>query len=488
MARGLARSGGRVTRMLWTVIRVEWLSLVRERAVWAVLALFALAVGYGALGGGLFVRGERRAIEAVALEESTRVTRLREELAAIAAGSAQVRHAADPRSPLIVGRELGRRAATLPPGPLAPVSIGQRDLLPHTMFVTTQARLADEGADADGSSPTRRMSGAFDPAFVFVFLLPLVIIALTYDLLAGERERGTLELVLSQPVSLATFVLGKALQRAGLLVFTVLALGLLGAALAGGDLTAEGGPLRAGLFAGLLAAYSIFWFSAAVFVNAWGRSSAGNALSLVGLWLGLVVVVPGLVSVAVDAVHPPPSRVTLVNLAREAASEAEAQATAIEGDHGKDPARAGDRSARRAVEVQEDLARRVQPVVEAFGEQLSRQQGLVDRLRFVSPAIVLHEGLNEVAGSGVARHRHFAEQVGRFHEEHKQFFFERVRRGAELSPADYDAMPRFEHREEPAGAVAGRVGMGLLGLLAPSAGLILLAIVGLRRSIGARPR
>ncbi|NUQ74028.1 MAG: hypothetical protein HUU21_10775, partial [Polyangiaceae bacterium] len=57
-------------RMLWTVIRVEWLSLVRERAAWAILALFALAVGYGALGGGLFVRAERRAVEATRLEES----------------------------------------------------------------------------------------------------------------------------------------------------------------------------------------------------------------------------------------------------------------------------------------------------------------------------------------------------------------------------------------------------------------------------------
>jgi ABC-2 type transport system permease protein len=466
-------------RALWSVIRVEWLSLIRERAAWAVLGLFALAVGYGALGGGLFVQAERRAIEAIALEETARFARLREEVLAIAAG-AEVRHVADPRSPLLVGRELGRRAATLPPGPLAPVSIGQRDLLPHTVFVTAQARLADEGDDG-GSSPTRRMAGAFDLAFVWVFLLPLVIIALTYDLLAGERERGTLELVLSQPVSLAAFVLGKALQRAGFLVLVVLALGLLGPALGGGRLLAEGGPLRVALYAGLLVAYSVFWFAAAVVVNAWGRTSAGNALSLVGLWLGLVVVVPGLVSVAVDAIHPPPSRVTLVNLAREAASEAESRATAIEGDHGRDAARAGDRTARRAIEVQEDLERRVQPVVEAFGEQLSRQQALVDRLRFVSPAIVLHEGLNEVAGSGVARHRHFAEQVDRFHEEHKRFFFDRIRRGAELGQADYDAMPRFEHREEPASAVAGRVGKGVLGLLLPAAGLLILAVAGLRR-------
>ena len=468
--------------MLWTVIRVEWRSLARERAVWAVLALFAVLVAYGALGGGQHARAERQAIDAALDEEASRIAHLREELSAIAAG-APVRHASDPRSALIVGRDLGRRAATLPPGALASVSIGQRDLLPHTIHVTTQARLAD-GADADAGSPTRRMSGAFDLAFVFVFLLPLVILALTYDLLAGERERGTLGLVLSQPISLSTFILGKAAQRAALLIAVVLSLGLLGPALSGGGLSGESAPVRVALYAGLLVAYSAFWFAAAVAVNAWGRSSAGNALALVGLWLGLVVVIPGLVSVAIDAVHPAPSRVELVNLARAAASEAEAQASAIEGDHGEDRARVGsDRSARRAVDVQEDLERRVQPVVDAFRDQLSRQQRLVDRARFLSPAIVLHEGLNEVAGSGVARHQRFSEQVDAFHEAHKRFFFDRIRRGADLAPADYDAMPRFTYVEEPPASLARRVGAGLLGLALPAAALLALALAGLRRPV-----
>lgn len=476
--------------MLWTVVRVEWRSALRERAVWAVVALFAVLVGYGAVGGAGAAAADRRAIDAAQREEAARFEHLREELAAIAAGG-PVTHAADPRSASIVGRDLGRRAAALPPGPLAAVSVGQRDLLPQAVQVTTQARLA-EGGDGDGGSPARRMAGAFDLAFVFVFLLPLVIIALTYDLVAGERERGTLDLVLSQPVSLATFVMGKALQRAALVLCVVLSLGLLAPAIASGGLSGEGGALRVALYAGLLTAYSAFWFAAAAVVNAIGRSSAGNALALVGLWLGLVVIVPGLVSVGVDAVHPAPSRVELVNLARAAASEAEAQVSAIEGDHGSDEARAAPapsaaspggaaRTARRAVEVQEDLERRVQPVVDAFRQQLARQQRLVDRLRFLSPAIVMHEGLNEVAGSGVARHQHWSEQVERFHEEHKRFFFDRTLRGAELGPADYDAMPRFRYREEPPGGLALRVGAGLLGLALPAAALLAFAVMRLRR-------
>jgi ABC-2 type transport system permease protein len=452
--------------------------MVRERAAWALMAAFAAMLLYAALGAGLLVRSDRRALDETLREEAARIGSLRAEVVAIA-GGAPVRHVADPRSPHLVGRELGRRAATLPPGPLAPVSVGQRDLLPHTVQVTSHALLA-EADEGDGASPARRAAGPFDPAFVFVFLLPLVIIGLAYDICAGERERGTLGLVLSQPLSLSTFVLGKALQRGLLSVSVVLLLGLAAPVLVGGTLAGEGAAMRVFLYAALLIAYTVFWFTAAVAVNAWGRSSSGNALTLVGLWLAVVVVVPGLTSVAVDVLHPMPSRVELVNLARSAASEAEAQVSAIEGDHGA-AVGAGDRSERRAVEVQRDLERRVQPVLDAFRDQLGRQQRLVDRLRFLSPAILLHEGLNDVAGSGVGRHQHFSAQVDGFHAAYKEFVFDRIQRGVQLTPADYDVLPRFEYREEPSAVLAARVGVGLLGLLGPAAALVALALAGLRR-------
>lgn len=466
---------------LRTVMRVEWRSLVRERAVWLVVALFAGLVAYAAVAGGSQVRSERAAIEAARREEAARLEQLGASLRGLPAG-AEARSGADPRDPHVVGREIGRRAAILPPGPLAPVAIGQRDVMPHTVHVTSEARLAAGAADADLGSPTRQTSGPFDLAFVIVYLLPLVIIALTFDLLAGERERGTLALVLSQPVSLRSFVLGKALLRAACLLGLVVPMVVAAPLLAGGAAAGGGLLVRLGLFGALLIAYSAFWFAAALAVDAWGRSAAGNALALVGVWLALVVIVPGLVSVGVNALHPPPSRVELVQLTRSAAREAEAQLSAIEGDHGERPADAYGKSVRRGVEVQEELERRVQPVVDAFGVQLARQQGLVDRLRFLSPAIVAHEGLNDVSGSGVARYQHFAAQVDVFHRAHKAFFFDRIRRAAPLDAADFESLPAFDYREQPTADLGARVGAGIVGLLVPALALLGLAIAGLRRA------
>jgi Domain of unknown function (DUF3526) len=59
--------------------------------------------------------------------------------------------------------------------------------------------------------------------------------------------------------------------------------------------------------------------------------------------------------------------------------------------------------------TQEETERLIQPVVDHFDRQVIGQQSLVDRFRFLSPAIVTQAALNDVAGASVARYRHFLE-------------------------------------------------------------------------------
>jgi ABC-2 type transport system permease protein len=463
--------------MLRTVYRLEWRNAWRDTASRAVVAVLVLLVVYAAVGGSRVVSIERDALTTAQRDDVARMTELRRELKTIA-GGAEVKNVADPRNALQVGRELAPRIAALPPGPLAVIAVGQRDVLPTIIELTTKTRLDGVGHD-DGASPLKQSNGPFDLAFVFVFLLPLIVIALSYDLLSGERERGTLSLVLSQPITLMTFVLGKGLQRAALLLLLVLVLGLLAPMASGANMTVSGGPLRMLLYLSLLGLYSMFWLALAVLVNSWGRSSAANALTLVGFWLALLVVLPGLASVAVDAIYPSPSRVELVNLARAAASDAESRTTAVEGDHGK-PAET--LSARRAIDMQAALDKQLEPVLMRFREQHRRQQAMVDKLRFLSPAIVLNEGLSDIAGSSVGRHQHFSAQVDVFHTQMKRFFAERVQRGTPLTSDDYDAMPQFVYEEPPDKELAQRVGASLLALALAAAALLALAAARLRTS------
>ena len=69
-------------------------------------------------------------------------------------------------------------------------------------------------ATTEIENPNRLLAGRFDLAFVIVFLYPLLILTLSYNMLSAEQEQGTLALTLSQPVSLRTLVSGKVLLRA----------------------------------------------------------------------------------------------------------------------------------------------------------------------------------------------------------------------------------------------------------------------------------
>jgi ABC-2 type transport system permease protein len=86
----------------------------------------------------------------------------------------------------------------LPPAPLATFAIGDRDLRPLRL---SHHHARGRPYNPDPENPLHAATGWFDIAFVVTFLLPLMVFAFGYDVLSGERERGTLALVLAQPIT-----------------------------------------------------------------------------------------------------------------------------------------------------------------------------------------------------------------------------------------------------------------------------------------------
>ncbi|MBL8739859.1 MAG: ABC transporter permease subunit, partial [Myxococcales bacterium] len=170
--------------MLAVVMRVEWRSLRRERSFWLIAMALAAAIGFAALGTRLEIRAEAARAALIAQQAASHHSELAEQAHAIEQGAA-LRPSTDPTSPLAVGRELAR-PAQLPLAPLSPLAVGQRDVLPESVMLTTRARTV-HASEGETLSPAERASGPFDLSFVLVFLLPLVIIATTFDLLSSER-------------------------------------------------------------------------------------------------------------------------------------------------------------------------------------------------------------------------------------------------------------------------------------------------------------
>lgn len=472
--------------MLTRIMKHDWRTLRADRTVWAVGALLGVTIAYGAWNGAAWVRFQQETLAAAAEEESARLAGVKSGIAAAAAGSLKVSPFADPRLPGPVGRTLGVRYAMLPPAPLAPLAIGQSDLYPYYFKVNTQSRESFLNND-EIEHPVHLLSGRFDLAFVILYLYPLVILALTYNLISAEKESGTLAMTLSQPVSLAALVTGKVAARFAFVLALATVLSLAGILLGGADLAAEGAGVRMLLWIGVVAGYGAFWFAAGVAVNAMGWSSSTNAMAGAGIWLGLVLLAPSLLNVAVKAAHPVPSRVELINAMRVAGGEASAQGSKLLAryleDHpeltGADPAKADFNAL--SIATQDAVERQVQPLLAEFDRRLDQQQSLIDRYRFLSPAIAAQAALYEIAGTSTARYKHFLGLADEYHRAWRAYFYPRILSRAAFEPADVDALPQFRFREESPDAVTARVAGALPPLVVPAAVAAALAWWAVRR-------
>jgi ABC-2 type transport system permease protein len=467
------------------IVRHEWRNLVADRTLGWVAALFAVIVGYGVWNGAAWARSQQREAREARAAYDKRIAELRAELQKPPLPVADP-FAPDPRAARTVGSV--RQDAFLPPTPLAALSVGQADVLPGKVGVSVWTARRMLTRNYEVQNPLNLLAGRFDLAFAVVYLFPLLILALSYNLLSAERDQGTLALLLSQPVALATFVWGKVASRFLVVVALGLGLSLLGILLAGAELGRPGAWPRLGLWVVVVLLYGAFWFSVAVLVSAFGRSSPANAVALAAAWLALVIVVPSLVGLAASSIHPVPSRALLVHAMRQASNEADQKGSKLLEKYFQDhpelvPGGKPDFTdfTTRYLTTEQEIDAAVAPVLERYDRALLAQQAFVSRLRALSPAISVQEALNDIAGTGLARHRLFLDQAWAFTRATKDFFVPRIFRKETLGVADYDALPQFAFAEEPAGAVARRVAPGLAWTLAPTLLLGWLGMSALRR-------
>ncbi len=466
------------------IVAHELRIMARSGALWFILALLVIATCFAAWSGARSVsRQVTGATDAASYEAGLR-DRMRRETAEYearinATGGdyefATVRHAPGEGPPQgtnagAVGSETAVYIA-LPPTGLAALSVGQSDLQLDYLPITMGGTLAMT-RNAELENPVNLLAGPFDISFVVIVLLPIVILSITYDLLAGERERGTLAMVLSHPVSLRKFIGSKLVARAAVVLTLAIGCGLLAVIAVGTQLEAAETWLRFGLWSVLAVLYSMFWFALATLVNLYGRNSAANGTIMAGTWLVLVVIVPILISLLATTIYPAPSRMDLAVAAREAQTAAEKDMNkaldAFYAEH-LEAVPAGDERAMDFMTLGQASANNIDkalvPLYEDFRTRLDRQQGMVRRFQFLSPAVMMQLALNEISGTSRDRHEDFLRQAAAFRGEWKSYFAGRFLRRDPLRPEDYAGFPAFHYRPEPIGAMLLRLAPSMLGLL-----------------------
>ncbi|MFO1125252.1 MAG: DUF3526 domain-containing protein [Methylocystis sp.] len=472
-------------------LRFETRMMRRDGAVWFALLVLAGVTLFALAMGSARVAAQQAAIAAARADETQRIANLEKTLAQLQQADASGKPAPepppyrDPRNAAFMGGGPAATVAALEPAALALVATGQSDLLPAAVRVTTGSKDGFLFAD-EIDNPANLMSGATDLAFVVVFVYPLVILAMAFNLLAGEREQGTLAMTLASARRPGAALAGKLIARvAAPIAATLLAVAAGVWIFAGWERVASPG------FAALAIAillYGLFWAALAAAVDGLGRGSAFNALTLIGAWVAITMILPAAINSLAAFAHPAPSRIEMVLAARAASTDADksrdaALARYADEHGGGKPAGASQEMTLRRLATQEAAFRRVEAIVAEHDAQLARQRDMADRLGYLSPAYLTYAAMADIAGAGEKRYRAFLDRIRAFHVDWREFFLSRARAGASLSAQDYAAMPKFTQADEE---LAGRPPAGLagplIGVALPALLLAAFAAFGYRRA------
>ena len=181
----------------------------------------------------------------------------------------------------------------LPPEPLAALVNGVSNDISTTTTVAGAGEVTSENSRYN-EEPIFAIFRFLDLGFIFQVVLSLFAILLGYDVISGEKERGTLRLCLSNAVSRPVFLLGKFIGSYAVLTVSLLIPIVLGCLLlpALGVYLSNDEWLRLGtiVLCGLL--FFGAFLSLAIFVSASTRRPSSSFLLLLVIWVGSVLILP----------------------------------------------------------------------------------------------------------------------------------------------------------------------------------------------------
>ena len=196
--------------------------------------------------------------------------------------------------------------------PLSMFDYGIESFTGNAVFLEAHKQNSVNFSDAGFSTGILRF-GELSMAMLLQLVLPLIVFFLGFSVVASEKENGTLKILLSQGAHWKEILLGKLLGLfiLALLFFIPIVLIIFFFLLFGEHATnlADSWQRFLLLFAGYMFFLFILCFVSIV-VSATARSSKTALLTLLGIWLFMVVLVPKTSQAVGNYLYPTPSKLS----------------------------------------------------------------------------------------------------------------------------------------------------------------------------------
>ncbi|MBT9493180.1 MAG: DUF3526 domain-containing protein [Paucibacter sp.] len=346
------------------------------------------------------------------------------------------------------------------------LALGLRDAAPYVLRVRALA-LQAQLHEGESFNPELALAGRFDFAFVLVYLAPLFLIALLYDLVSGERRAGRLQTLLAMPGAGRRLWLRRTGLRAAL-VYGCLALPVLAGALSSGTSMAALIVVLAST-----AAYLAFWSGLALIIATRGVSSAANAMTLMGCWAVLTLILPTLANVLLARAVPVQQGVELML----------AQRQAVHGAWDLPPGATMEKFLRSHPEwrhtaplpagfhwkwyyaFQQLGDESVAPQVSAYREGLLARQRWTARLGWLLPGVGVQAALHRQADTDLQAQLAYQDRIADFHARLRGFYYPYLFNDIRFASNDFAAQPRFSPPDPPTPVPASQLlALVLMGL------------------------
>jgi ABC-2 type transport system permease protein len=354
-----------------------------------------------------------------------------------------------PSEPMTVGYR-NPRLAIMQPEKLSFIAIGQSDMYTHFKSPTVYGN--NFALDyAEMVNPVQLLFGNFDLAFVIIYILPLLIIAFSFNVLSKEKELGTLRLIGAQPISVLKWLLQKMCIR--FIVFSIITLFslklliLIFSPSAFNDL----GLLLS--FFLIVVGYILFWFIVSVIVNLLVNDSSKNAFSLIAVWLLIVLIIPATINQIGNTLYPTPSRLKMINEIRLIKKENEEKQNEIMDDYLKTHPELVQENEKEKFGFwhnyfasEKAMEAKIKPLLAKYDLQINKQQKLIAFFEYISPAILLQQSLNNIAGTSSEHYNDFKKQVFEFSNDWRNYLVPMLFKGEKFKKSNYDEMPNFIYK------------------------------------------
>ena len=289
-----------------------------------------------------------------------------------------------------------------------------------------------------------------DWAFVIGYVLSLIALLFTFDSFAGERERGTLRLMLANSVPRHTVLVGKflgALMSISIPFALAVLINLLVLSTSSTVYLSADAWGRLGIIFFIALLYTCLFLALGLLVSTRVQRSAVSLVILLLTWVTLVVFMPSVLALIANGFSSPMSKDELWVLQKQ-----------INDKHRKEYQRSRPNSETLHAGgkyVTQEAAEQERLIEKRLDEQIAQVQRARSITR-ISPTAILQHLLESFAGTGFERHLQFLENAQRYAQEYRKFVVDAdrgdpaslhlmgVRRAMSQKPVSPESIPIFE--------------------------------------------